>query len=101
MLYIFIIFFFIIYIIGELTKYRRIESFKEKKKVYNEPVVYIKFVSICIVIILILINRILPSSVIERSNGVINSIIYFVILSIMGYISFLDIRKISKNDKSQ
>jgi len=95
MFHIIIIFFFILYVICELTKYRKIASFKAEKKIYNKPVVYIKFIAIVLTFILLVINRFLKIGIMDRSNTVFNGVFYYVVIALLIGISIRDIKMVS------
>ena len=72
LLKIFILFFLLIYIACELTKFNKLEGIKKKysERVYNTPVVYIKIVALIITIVLTLINRCTKEGNLEKSGGI-------------------------------
>ena len=91
----FILFFFLIYICCECTKYNRIEGVKKKSsgKVYNLPVVYIKLISIVITIVLTIVNRFTSGGKLENSGGIKGILIVGVLYAIFLFFSIWDIKK--------
>lgn len=92
---VFIVFFFLLYALCEKFKYRRTVLLKNNtcKKLYFEPVCYIKLVLIVLDFILILINRTF-FGIVERSSGV-RSLVYLLVLFVLIIIpSIIDIHKI-------
>lgn len=102
MLYFIIVFFLLIYIIGELCKYKKLESFKNKdnKKIYNKPVVYLKCVALFITLILLIVNRFTKNGVIERSNNILTTILFVGVMLIFIALSCRDLWKMNKDDLS-
>ena len=100
MIYLFIFFFFLLYAILEALKFDKIKSIRYKlnykERFYNEPVVYIKFVVLCIDYILIVINR-LFGGLVERSSGVWSFVVISLFMGLLFFLpSYLDIRKVRK-----
>ena len=97
MLSIIIVFCFCIFCICEMTKYKRSKSFKEyinrESKEYNIPVVMIKFVSICITLVLLIINRFTSNGIMDRSMGLTNTIFYYVVIVLLILLSYRDVKR--------
>jgi uncharacterized membrane protein YkvI len=103
MLEIIIIFFFTVYLLCEMCKFRRVETVKnkEKKRVYNKPVVLVKFLSLSISVILLVIHHFSDSGIVDRSNGVKAVLIYTVILGLLVFSSVMDLRKVTMEDSEE
>jgi hypothetical protein len=86
-LVVFIIFFFFVYVICEFFKFNRF------KKEYNQKVVYVKLVSICLTVILTFIHRFTKDGVLDRSNSIKTTVIYYGVFFILIAISVIDIKK--------
>lgn len=97
MLPIFIIFFLFCYLLGEIFKIRFFRSFKNRRTVFNKPLVYIKLVSICIVFVLLIINHFI--STLERSSNVFMSIYFFVFIILLILLSVRDVKKAKEEEE--
>jgi len=98
LLYLFISFFFILYIILECTKYSAKGYVKgdKKKKTYHAAIVYLKLITICIVLLLVIINRFTKNGIVERSSK--TSVSFLFIFLFIG-ISVYDLFKYKKSLK--
>ena len=104
MIYLFIFFFFFIYAICETFKFSKWGTYKlkstERGRLYREPVIYIKLVSIIITYVLIVINRFLNEGIIERSSGIKGFLIISLIFIVLIAVSIYDLKIYKKhNDK--
>jgi len=102
MLGVIIVFFFCIFCICEMTKYKRYKSFREfrekDKKDYNIPVVIIKFASICIMLVLLIVNRFTSDGIMDRSMGLSNTIFYYAVVILLILLSFRDVKRALKSN---
>ena len=104
MIYMFILFFFFVYAICETFKYDKWKTVKlntsEKGRIYRKSAVIIKFVSIILCYMLVIINRFLNIGILEKSSGIkgflITSAVFFVLIAL----SFYDL-KIYKNSNKK
>jgi len=96
LLYLFISFFFTLYIILECTKYSAKGYVKgdKKKKTYHAAIV--KLITICIVLLLVIINRFTKNGIVERSSK--TSVSFLFIFLFIG-ISVYDLFKYKKSLK--
>jgi hypothetical protein len=103
MLEIIIIFFFTIYLLCEMCKFKKIETVKsrEKKRVYNKPVVFVKFLSLAISLILLVIHHFTKYGIIDRSSGIKTTLIYFLIFGLLVLSSVIDLKRVLREDREE
>lgn len=99
MIRLFIFFFFFLYSLCEMTKYRKIVSMKLKtekyERLYNKPVVYVKFVLIILVLILVIINRFTSDGKLEGSSGLygfLYILLFFLIFTALSFRDFIRVK---------
>lgn len=85
MLVLFIIFFFFLYCLCEVfkTTYSEKKNLKLKiksKKIYNKPFVFLKTIFIIIDFVLLIIHRLSPEGIVERSSPLKTSFLTYIVL---------------------
>lgn len=96
---IFIIFFIFLYLVLESIKYSNndiISALRRKPKKLRFSVCMIKFIVLIIIMVLILVNRLLPSGMLERSTGISGFITIIFVFGIFFVLSVYDIKKAKK-----
>jgi hypothetical protein len=103
MLEIIIIFFFTIYLLCEMCKFKKIETVKsrEKKRVYNKPVVFVKFLSLAISLILLVIHHFTKNGIVDRSSGIKTTLIYFLVFGLLVLSSVMDLKRVLREDREE
>lgn len=93
------IFFFVIYLLCEMVKFKKVETLlsKDKNRVYNKPVVFVKLVALIITCVLLIIHRFTDEGVIDRTNNLKTSMIYLCVFCLLIFISIVDIKKAKKD----
>lgn len=95
MIYLFIMFFFFLYTICEILKYKKIESIKLKtsKRLYNKKIVFIKAFVLIAFIISLFINRVIAGDV-ENSAGIKSFFLLVIFLIIISAPTIIDVKKV-------